>query len=162
LQAASASFSVILGGANCSATVTAREVLYTRRLLSSYVELDFSLTVTSGLEESNVQSIVKDSLTDGDFLVILSNKTGLALTAAPVRDSSAPSASPLRYSSSSSSSTLGIISYINMIIYTYFNMYTACVHTTTILCMQPHTDSSPAIQTHALICIFHYPATDNL
>jgi hypothetical protein len=110
LQAASASFSEILGGANCSATVTAREVLYARRLLSSYVELDFSLTVTSGLEESNVQTIVKDSVTDGDFLVILSDKTGLALTAAPERDSSAPSPSPLRYSSSSSS-TLGTISY---------------------------------------------------
>lgn len=138
LQAASASFSEILGGANCSATVTAREVLYARRLLSSYVELDFSVTVMSGLEESDVQSIVKDSVTDGDFLVILSNKTGLALTAAPERDSSAPSASPIRYSSSSSSSTLGIISSINMSTCTYFNMYTACAHTRNNCACNPH------------------------
>lgn len=138
LQAASASFSEILGGANCSATVTAREVLYARRLLSSYIELDFSLVVTSGLEESNVQTIVKDSVTDGDFLLILSNKTGLALTAAPERDSSAPSASPLRYSSSSSSSTLGIILSINISACTYFNMYTACVLTNLPCACNPH------------------------
>lgn len=128
LQAASASFSEILGGANCSATVTAKEVSYARRLLSAYVELDFSLIVTSGLEESNVQAIVKESVKDGGFLLILSNKTGLALTAAPPRDSPPPSASPLRYSSSSSSSTLGTISSINIFICTHFNMYT-CVRT---------------------------------
>jgi hypothetical protein len=100
-----------------------------------------------------VQSIVKNSLTDGDFLVILSNKTGLALTAAPSRDSSAPSASPLRYSSSSSSSTLGTISSINISTCTYFNMYTACVHKTTILCMQPTlTPLLTSRHTHSYAC----------
>ena len=128
LQAASASFSEILGGANCSATVTAKEVSYARRLLSAYVELDFTLIVTSGLEESDVQAIVKDSVKDGDFLLILCSKTGLALTAAPPRDSPPPSAPPLRYSSSSSSSTLGTISSINIFICTYFNMYTCVPH----------------------------------
>ena len=106
--AGAASFSQLLGGANCSTTVTARELTYARQLLSAYVEVHFFLVVKSGLELSSVDNIIKECLADGDFLLILSNKTGLALTAAPdseTRNTLSPSKSPLQTASSSSSSS---------------------------------------------------------
>lgn len=105
LNAAKASFIQILGGIHCSLAVTAEEgheegeEMYTRHLLSTYIEVDFSLMVKNSTVEKNVSAIINKSFEDGEFLLILSNKTGLSLTGLAAdlgtKKSLSPSASPM-------------------------------------------------------------------
>ena len=103
LNAARASFMQVLGGIHCSLAVTAEEIeeeeMYTRHLLSTYIEVVFYLMVKNSTEEKNVSAIINKSFEDGEFFLILSNKTGLYLSgyAADLgtKKSLSPSASPM-------------------------------------------------------------------
>lgn len=126
LNAAKASFIQILGGIHCSLAVTAeeggKEEINTRHLLSTYIDVDFSLMVKNSTEGKNVSAIINKSLENGEFLIILSNKTGLSLTGLGgdlgTTKTLSPSASPTHLSPPSAPGILLFNTVISSSVYT--------------------------------------------